>query len=193
MKNPLSPEVFSMIRAYNSTIILNAGLPLVDAIGSNQPDPVDLPQFILKSGRIIAEPRLSVKMSHGLASISLDDHDNGQTMADCTLDSILRVNSTILSIIIAFRTYDDFEGAGFARSLFALADALAPKVARTCPSYDTAVAVVEDTAYKRSLFGTHTGWTTAHAKQLGYSDDPDFLDQFGLNFKTRSMLVKLIS
>ena len=115
-------------------------------------------------------------------------------MSNCELRASQLSDSPILQVVLAFDTYEDFEGAGFARALFFLGDLLAPKVAEQCSqnmSFNTTIAVVEDTSHRRGL-DIRTGWTTAHALQLGYSNSPDFLKQFGLQFNTRRMLAKLI-
>ena len=194
MKRLSAEEAIALTRVHNFGVIYKAGLNHVESVNLGHPVESDLSQLLLKTGRIIQQPRLSMRMSDRLSFLLLEDYDNNQTMSDCTLRASQLSTPSILQVVLTFNTYEDFEGAGFARALFFLGDLLAPKLAEQCSqnmNFDTAIAVVEDTSHRRGL-DRRTGWTTAHALQLGYSNNPDFLKQFGLQFNTRKMLVKLI-
>lgn len=193
MKQLSVEKVIALTRVHNFEVIYSAGFNLVESLNLGHPVESDLSQLLLKTGRIIQKPRLSMQMSDRSGSLSLEDYDN-QTMSNCELRASQLSDSPILQVVLAFNTYEDFEGAGFARALFSLGDLLAPKVAEQCSqniNFDEAIAVVEDTSHRRGL-DTRTGWTAAHALQLGYSNDQNFLKQFGLQFNTRRMLAKLI-
>lgn len=193
MKRLSAEEAIALARIHNFGVIYNAGLNLLESLNLGYPVESDLSQLLLKTGRIIQQPRLSMHISDRLSSLSLEDYDSNQTMSNCRLRAS-QFSGSLLQVVLTFDTYEDFEGAGFARALFSLGDLLAPKLAEQCSqnmNFDTAIAVVEDTSHRRGL-DRKTGWTTAHALQLRYSNNPDFLKQFGLQFNTRRMLAKLI-